>query len=667
MKSKRDRPSRMETREPQKRLVRTHSDREGGPANKPTKDSIRGQVERFIDAIFGIRCGTVILAQGIGGRFTPSGSYRFNGALRHCPFAWPGDREAIVIWILKHRHLDDVYVIPNRRNAPNAKAEHGKHGRYVWADLDVVNQNTLKLLTPLLSRGSLVVESGGGRGGLHVYLRLDGWYPRSVFQVLNQQLANYLSGDSKFRDNSLLRVPGTLNHKGRAEGGVSRPVILRNESYEVSPWAPEALTAVLGPLPHKSGAKGHQRSQNPVAGWPKIRHQSIALVPIEEVTEKLPEDVIRCLDFSWTRHEHGDQSRSGQLHALVARTMSHGYRDGQIMWVADQSQPARDKWPNWKSRHAEIQRCISKLRPEHLHAGITCEEAGCTNGHFRCGEVLDTIYNVFSEHYRPGRSLPTDGKIMDALLRIALKIDDLGLNISVRELAVLAGISRGTAQAGLRRLVNAEYLHKVETQTGDYKNPGGRHILNRANRYVLSCPGAEVMTSIHKNAEGGVNSNPNVFEMLDPTHDVWHFNGLQRARPTLRALAIGYSNPYDIADYRNITPNTAREHLRALAKAGLVEQRLDTGEWTVHPRQLDEVAEVVGTLGRGAKRRVRYQAESQRNIEQLAFRKSERERLRWEMENRDFEERIAAGWFWAGPHHCVLVPPSSLRNRRRPQ
>ena len=104
------------------------------------------------------------------------------------------------------------------------KQERGKRGRYVWVDIDYVTDETWRRLNTILSRGSLVVQSGG-RGGLHVYIRLDDWYPRDVFSASNTQAVSPLR---RWRLQVQGQQPpasrGTLNHKGRAKGEGSYPV-----------------------------------------------------------------------------------------------------------------------------------------------------------------------------------------------------------------------------------------------------------------------------------------------------------------------------------------------------------------------------------------------------------------------------------------------------------
>jgi len=70
---------------------------------------------------------------------------------------------------------------------------------------------------PSLGPGSWTVASGSG--GRHVYVALADCLPAVEVERLNRRLAVALDADAKWSGESLLRVPGTRNHKGRARGG----------------------------------------------------------------------------------------------------------------------------------------------------------------------------------------------------------------------------------------------------------------------------------------------------------------------------------------------------------------------------------------------------------------------------------------------------------------
>ena len=195
--------------------------------------------------------------------------------------------------------------------------------------------------------------------------------PSEVFQRLDQQLANFIGGDSKFRDNSLLRPPGTLNHKGRAKGENSYPVILCDDEYDIDPWHPAALSEVLGPLPsHPTKAKGGKSKKRISGKTRRRRTPEVTPVEAEPLPQHLPDEITRLVHLASKKASKVDRSRSGQLYGLVFAAMAHGYSDGQIMAIGRLSEPGQEKWPNPHDLQVAVQRCIDKLRPQHKHVGL---------------------------------------------------------------------------------------------------------------------------------------------------------------------------------------------------------------------------------------------------------------------------------------------------------
>ncbi|MFD7998481.1 AAA family ATPase [Streptomyces mirabilis] len=102
--------------------------------------------------------------------------------------------------------------------------------RIVSCDIDHAADNwTPEQLTEIdewvAKRGGAVVRSGSGENR-HVYLKLDRPVPREVTERLNLQLAAKFSGDTtKANTSSVLRLPGTFNHK-RPEPSAVRLVVL---------------------------------------------------------------------------------------------------------------------------------------------------------------------------------------------------------------------------------------------------------------------------------------------------------------------------------------------------------------------------------------------------------------------------------------------------------
>ena len=174
------------------------------------------QVAAYGDRLFANGTGIVAVAIGVGGYFDQGNKYKFDtGNMRHRFFVWPEEREKVINLVVRSAKKHDVYVIPNLRSARSAKAGSSLGASYCWADIDRITDTSTRRLEALLSQGSFLVQSGRG---LHVYIRLDGFYSSEVIEDLNERLAVYLAADSKWYECALLRFPGTFNHKGRAAG-----------------------------------------------------------------------------------------------------------------------------------------------------------------------------------------------------------------------------------------------------------------------------------------------------------------------------------------------------------------------------------------------------------------------------------------------------------------
>jgi len=89
------------------------------------------------------------------------------------------------------------------------------------------------LIEDRISRiGSLVVASGTG-DNRHVYVRLTEAVSVEDHYRLNTGLRDYLSADNKQSDETLLRLPGTINHKPGA--GRARVRVVGGHRRRVSP------------------------------------------------------------------------------------------------------------------------------------------------------------------------------------------------------------------------------------------------------------------------------------------------------------------------------------------------------------------------------------------------------------------------------------------------
>jgi DNA-binding transcriptional ArsR family regulator len=617
------------------------------------------QAEAFLDRLFGRRKGIVAAAYGIDGHFTATGSYTFGGRWKPVFFDWPSDRPKFIKRAVDRLAPDyDVYLIPNLRSDRSAKVEFGLECEYIWADIDKVTEDAWKRLGAVLSQGSFLVRSGGD-GHLHAYLHLDGHYQREVYEGLNQRFAGYIGGDPKFRDNSHLRLPGTLNHKGRAAGTGSSPVVFEEVTgSNIPPWSPADLRRALGPLPATPGErkkKNPSSSKNTMPKGSNRRRPEIVLVDAEPIPSDLPDDVLHHIHFTDKKKVGGgDQSRSGQLYGLVAVMVSHGYTDGQIMGVAEFSEPGQDKWSDEIDLRYATQRCINKLRPKHRHVGLTCREAGCPPGAgSRSAGEVSSIQIHFRSHYRSSRTLSSDTKIMDALLRRSAEIGSIELDMSRRELSRLAGVCRNTADKGLHRLIKSGYVEQLLLRHGKPMRVGRGPIHTRAYRYRVKCP--DIKVEPHNHSVGFFSDVLMCGStlMMDESLDVWRFRGLMSARRTYGALLDGHETVMDISEIQGQTTQTVNRHLKKLQAHGLAQKKPDGKSWMALERSPAELADELGTLGMG-KKQADYQAwESEKYVIHRALRDQERR----EMDDRMFQELVDRGYRWTGPYNCLLTPP----------
>lgn len=106
-----------------------------------------------------------------------------------------------------------MWVAPLLRSAAARTKDTALPGAHLWADMDgTMTPAQEAALARLVSGGALVVRSGRP-GGRHLYVRLNGLTPPAELEVLNRRLAALLGADHKSDAASVLRLPGTTNHK----------------------------------------------------------------------------------------------------------------------------------------------------------------------------------------------------------------------------------------------------------------------------------------------------------------------------------------------------------------------------------------------------------------------------------------------------------------------
>jgi len=174
----------------------------------------------YCDLLYGDRSGYVYMFTGAGGYFTPNDSYKFICKTQFW-WAWPDTRdEFLSLPLVDVANLDDVYVCPQLRRQRTATQDPTTTGCTLWCDVDGpwTAQRQAALDAFLQGRAAHIVDSGHGK---HVYVPLDRMYLGEEIEHGNRILMKVLDGDSKWSENSLLRLPGAFNHKDGARGGTS--------------------------------------------------------------------------------------------------------------------------------------------------------------------------------------------------------------------------------------------------------------------------------------------------------------------------------------------------------------------------------------------------------------------------------------------------------------
>lgn len=169
----------------------------------------------FAEVVLGDRPGALCVAFGFSPFRDDNGRYQHIEWLEQL-CAWPADREELESKVGEAMATGDpvdIYVCPAVRHA-NAKRRRKGDAlppKVLWADLDGQPKDR-ELYERLVAGGSLVVSSGSD-GHRHLYLPLAAPVDLGTFNELNRTLAEKLGADAKWADNSVLRVPGTLNWK----------------------------------------------------------------------------------------------------------------------------------------------------------------------------------------------------------------------------------------------------------------------------------------------------------------------------------------------------------------------------------------------------------------------------------------------------------------------
>ncbi len=325
-------------------------------------------VSEFLLRHWGSRVGIVSLEFGHGPHFDERGKYQHE---KWEPYrvAWPTGRDRVLQLIAGHADRSDVYFAPLLRRDTSRRKDAGNAlpGRYAWVDVDgewAPQREATWQRVRVCAPGSILV--GSGRGA-HVYVDLGGYVDIGELEAWNRRLRDAFSGDAKWAENTVLRPPGTLNHKTRVDpavdgSGTATPVEILVEPGEGDTDL-RALDALLPPDPQPGGRHGPR--------GPRPHCDPIEPGPIPE---DVSDDVRRLLE------EEPGEDNSGKLYHLVMTAAEDGHTDEEIAGLALAHQPGLTKWGGDREKVVgDVAAILAKERRKHDHAGRRCDEARCSN------------------------------------------------------------------------------------------------------------------------------------------------------------------------------------------------------------------------------------------------------------------------------------------------
>jgi len=274
---------------------------------------------RYLDVVFGDRAGFVAVAIGTRPRWDQN-RYRHDDWVE-LQYQWPSQRDKLLRDIeqqLATGDPADFYINPALRLTPARNGAGGKAGSnaapisWLWADDDHgADVDKVKALRPL-------VVASGRDGHQHLYVALAQPVPVGTHKLLNRALAEHLGGDSKWSDEALLRMPGTLNCKA------DPPTQVRILASEPRKWPVAEIAALLGvDLQAVSTARATPRA---------------SAATTEPVPDPLPAKVM------WALNHADTMDRSKAHHRVVGACAESGLTIGQVLTVCSGYRPSVEKW-----------------------------------------------------------------------------------------------------------------------------------------------------------------------------------------------------------------------------------------------------------------------------------------------------------------------------------
>lgn len=283
-------------------------------------------VNDYSSVVLGDRPGVVCLAFGRDPYRDDRGRYKHR-TWTELQFNWPDERDLMARTIAQEIATGDridVYICPAVRGrwAKSRRKGDALPPMVLWIDLDgpPADPDLYELLAGF-------VVASGQPDHVHLYVPLAEPVDIGTHARLGKALAARLGGDAKWSDESLLRPPGTFNHKpavppAGAAAGEKVPVTVES-SGSVRVWTATELATELG-----LSATGSEGFEGVFPG---------GVFSTEQPPDPLPGLVKWALDYS-------DDDRSRAHFRLVGACLDAHLTLGQTVAVVAKHRPSSEKY-----------------------------------------------------------------------------------------------------------------------------------------------------------------------------------------------------------------------------------------------------------------------------------------------------------------------------------
>lgn len=178
-------------------------------ADLPAADRIK-MASTYMAGLWAGLDGVAAMAAGIEPFVNSEGRYKHKDFKQRF-FHWPAQAGDAARWAIDTAATAaDVYVCPMLRATRHRNKGNGIGGRWGWVDLDGPLDDARRAVLAGLGSSVRLVSSGTGH---HAYFDLGAVVEPAVVEDFNRQMVAVLGADSKWSDESLLRLPGTFNNK----------------------------------------------------------------------------------------------------------------------------------------------------------------------------------------------------------------------------------------------------------------------------------------------------------------------------------------------------------------------------------------------------------------------------------------------------------------------